>query len=72
LDIRDKKLKKGGKLTDIVSVVTRLRDGWKETEIASRTVDFLIAKHVRTGSGVHPDYIPMVTGGFSREKTAVT
>jgi hypothetical protein len=37
--------------TDIVSVATRLRDGWKGTEIPFRTVDFLMAKHVRTGSG---------------------
>ena len=51
--------------TDIVSVATRLRDGWKGTEIPFRTVDFLMAKHVRTGSGVHPDYIPMGTEGFS-------
>lgn len=55
-----------------VGVATRLRDGRKGTEIPFRTVDFLITKRVRTGSGVQTAYTPMGTGGLSRDKTAIT
>jgi hypothetical protein len=68
VDVREKKVKACRKLTPRVV----LGDGRKRTEIPFRTADFLTTKHVRTGSGVHPAYTPMGTGGLSRDKTAVT